>query len=306
MGIELDPSPNLRQYAHPGKLVTSSWLGAKLGGPGLKVVESDSDPILYNIGHLPTAIRIDLHEDLGDPVTRDFLDGEGFARLMDAKGITRDDTVVLYGDDSNLWASYTLWVFELFGHPDVRLLDGGREAWMQDERETSYDAPPEPTSGYPVVERDDVSHRIFVDEVRSRHDALQLIDLRDPEDFIGIGMLEHGSPAEGNEPATYSDYSDAVTHIPVCRSGHIPGAVNIPQRATLHPNHRFRTREELDEVFSALDASGPTVPYCHAGERAAHLWFVLHHLLGWDDVRSYDGSWVEWGNMVRMPIATGA
>ncbi|MEY8565989.1 sulfurtransferase [Corynebacterium sp.] len=301
MGIELDPSPNLRQYAHPGKLVTSSWLGAKLGGPGLKVVESDSDPILYNIGHLPTAIRIDLHEDLGDPVTRDFLDGEAFARLMDSKGITRDDTVVLYGDDSNLWASYTLWVFELFGHPDVRLLDGGREAWMQDERETSYDAPPAPTSGYPVVERDDTSHRIFVDEVRSRHDELQLIDLRDPEDFIGVHRQGSGGPAE-DEP---SDYTAAVRQIPVCRAGHIPGAVNVPQRATLHPNHRFRTRGELDEVFSGLDPAGATVPYCHAGERAAHLWFVLHHLLGWEDVRAYDGSWVEWGNMVRMPIATG-
>lgn len=289
MGIELDPSPNLRQYAHPGKLVTSSWLGAKLGGPGLKVVESDSDPILYNIGHLPTAIRIDLHDDLGDPVTRDFLDGKAFARLMDAKGITRDDTVVLYGNDSNLWASYTFWIFELFGHPDVRLLDGGREAWMQDERETSYDAPPEPTTGYPVVERDDVSHRIFVDEVLARRDEVQLVDLRDPEDFIGAV-----TSGEEDAPAT------------VCRNGHIPGAVNIPQRATLHPNHRFRTRAELGEVFSGLDAAASTVPYCHAGEKAAHLWFVLHHLLGWEDVRAYDGSWVEWGNMVRMPIATGA
>lgn len=290
MGIEHDPSPHLRQYAHPEKLVTSSWLGAKLGGPGLKVVESDSDPILYNIGHLPTAIRIDVHDDLGDPVSRDFLDGEGFARLMDSRGITRDDTVVLYGDDSNLWAAYALWVMELFGHPDVRLLDGGRDAWMQDERETSYDAPPAPTTGYPVIDRDDVTGRIFVDDVhrdvRSGRPELQLVDLRAAEDYIGTGTTSG-----------------------VCRSGHIPGAVNIPQRATLHPNHRFRTRDELEDVLSGLtDPAAPatTVPYCHTGERAAHLWFVLHHLLGRDNVRVYDGSWVEWGNMVRMPVATGA
>lgn len=306
MGIELDPSPYLRQYAHPGKLVTSSWLGAKLGGPGLKVVESDSDPILYNIGHLPTAIRIDLHEDLGDPVTRDFVDGEAFARLMDSKGITRDDTVVLYGDDSNLWACYTLWVFELFGHPDVRLLDGGRDAWMQDERETSYDAPPEPTTGYPVVERDDETHRVFVDEVRSGHSDLQLIDLRDPEDFIGGGLTGREEVPDRGPGDVRGARPETMVAPSVCRAGHIPGAVNIPQRAALHPNHRFRTREDLDGLFSDLDPASQTVPYCHAGERAAHLWFVLHHLLGWENVRSYDGSWVEWGNMVRMPIATGA
>lgn len=284
MGIELDPNPQLHQYAHPEKLVTSSWLGAKLGGPGLKVVESDSDPILYNIGHLPTAIRIDLHEDLGDPVTRDFVDGAAFAALMDSKGITRDDTMVVYGDDSNLWAAYTLWVLELFGHPDVRLLDGGRDAWMQDERETSYDAPPAPTTGYPEIERDDTSHRIFVDEIRANHGSgLQLIDMRDAEDFIGVRNTGAAS-----------------------RSGHIPGAINIPQRAAVHPNHRFRGRGELEETFGGLEASSTTVPYCHAGERAAHLWFVLHHLLGWENVRAYDGSWLEWGNMIRMPIATGA
>ncbi|AGP31421.1 sulfurtransferase [Corynebacterium terpenotabidum] len=272
MGIEYDPSPALQQYAHPERLVTSSWLGAKLGGKGLSVVESDSDSILYNIGHLPTAIRIDLHDDLGDPVRRDFLDGAAFARLMDAKGITRDDTVVIYGDKSNLWASYTFWVFDLFGHPDVRLLDGGRDAWMQEERETSYDAPPGTTSGYPVVPRDDGTHRIFVNEIltdqRDVHD-LSLLDLRDPPEF------------------------DA---------GHIPGAVNIDLASTFHPNGRFRARTELDETFATLTEDTPVATYCQTGERAAHLWFVLHHLLGRDDVRCYDGSWSEWGNMVRMPV----
>ena len=272
MGIEFDPSSALQQYAHPERLVTSSWLGAKLGGQGLKVVESDSDSILYNIGHLPTAIRIDLHNDLGAPVCRDFLDGEAFARLMDDKGITRDDTVVIYGDESNLWASYAFWVFDLFGHPDVRLLDGGREAWMQEERETSYDAAPGPSRGYPVIDRDDATHRIFVNEVladRTGAADMQLIDLRDPDDFA---------------------------------AGHIPGAVNIDPASAVRPNGRFRTRGELEETFTGLDPASPVVTYCGTGERAAHLWFVLHHLLGRESVRCYDGSWAEWGNMVRMPV----
>jgi thiosulfate/3-mercaptopyruvate sulfurtransferase len=295
MGIELDPSPQLAQYAHPEKMVTSSWLGAKLGGHGLKVVESDSDPIRYNIGHLPTAIRIDLHSDLGDPVTRDFVDGAAFARLMDDKGISRDDTVIIYGDEGNLWASYTFWVFELFGHPDVRLLDGGRDAWMQEERETSYDAPPAPTSGYPVVERDDETFRVFVDRVRDAVDQhlagtpdLQIIDLRDADEFHGAGDGGTTGPTG-----------------PVSRAGHIPGAVNLRHDAAILPSGRFRPRSEIEAMLTAagLDATVSTVTYCHAGERAAHLWFVLHHLLGWDTVRCYDGSWMEWGNMVRMPIA---
>lgn len=272
MGIESDPSPALQQYAHPERLVTSSWLGAKLGGAGLKVVESDSDSILYNIGHLPTAIRIDLHNDLGAPVCRDFLDGAAFARLMDDKGITRDDTVVIYGDESNLWASYAFWVFDLFGHPDVRLLDGGREAWMQEERETSYDVPPGPTRGYPVIERDDSTHRIFVNEVladRNDRRNMQLVDLRDPADFA---------------------------------AGHIPGAVNTDPSTMVHPNGRFRSRQDLEAAFSFLSPDDPVVTYCGTGERAAHLWFVFHHLLGRKDVRCYDGSWAEWGNMVRMPV----
>lgn len=275
MGIERDPSPELQHFAHPERLVTSSWLGAKLGGPGLKVVESDSDSILYNIGHLPTAIRVDLHNNLGDPLCRDFVDGAAFAALMNAKGITRNDTVVIYGDESNLWASYALWVFELFGHPDVRLLDGGREAWMQEERETSYGPAPGPTTGYPEIHRDDRSHRIFVDEIltdRRSSKNLQLMDLRNAGDYTAV---------------------------------HIPGAISVTTASTIRPNGRFRTREELDETFAFLNPTLPTVTYCQTGERAAHLWFVLRHLLGRDSVRCYDGSWAEWGNMVRMPVSSG-
>ena len=174
MGIEFDPSPQLTQYAHPKKLVTSAWLGAKLGSPDLKVLESDEDSLLYDIGHIPTAHRVNWSADLNDSVCRDFVDGEAFAQLMNSRGISRDDTVVIYGDQSNLWAVYTLWVFELFGHPDVRLLDGGRDAWMQEEKETSYDVPNRTTNSYPVINRDDVTHRVFADELQANLDSLQI------------------------------------------------------------------------------------------------------------------------------------
>ncbi|RAV34802.1 sulfurtransferase [Corynebacterium heidelbergense] len=288
MAIERDPSPILEQYANPGKIVTNAWLGAKLGTPGLKVVESDEDSLLYDIGHIPTAVRINWGADLNDPVRRDFVSPRDFADLMDAKGIARDDTVVIYGDQSNLWAAYTLWVFELFGHPDVRLLDGGRDAWMREEKETSYSVPNRPTSGYPVVERLNTQERIFADELRESLPELQLIDLREPEDYAGlparVGACNHPTP---------TGFS---------RTGHLPGSVNFALVSALHPNTRFRSRAELQELMRGFDPETATVAYCDNGARAAHLWFVLRYLLGWGNVRVYDGSWIEWGNMIGVPI----
>lgn len=290
MGIEQDPSPQLEQYKHRNKLVTSAWLGAKLGTPGLKVIESNEDSLLYDIGHIPTAGRINWARHLNDPVRRDFIDAEAFGELMDSKGISRTDTVVIYGDRSNLWAVYTLWVFELFGHPDVRLLDGGRDAWMQEEKETSYDVPFATTSGYSVSQRDDHTHRIFVDELRGQLDNVQLLDMRDVGEFTGETREGTFSP---ERPATVS------------RAGHIPGAVNLSPGNNLYANSRFRTRKELDEAHSQLDPTKPTVVYCSSGARAAHEWFTLRYLMGWEDVRVYDGSWIEWGNMVRVPVVQG-
>lgn len=290
MGIELDPSPQLEQYAHRNKLVTSAWLGAKLGTPGLKVIESNEDSLLYDIGHIPTANRINWAKHLNDPVTRDFITAEQFEALMDEKGISREDTVVVYGDRSNLWAVYTLWVFELFGHPDVRLLDGGRDAWMQEEKETSYDVPTRTTSGYKVSQRDDRTNRIFVDELRTNYSAVQLLDMRSTDEFAGD---------------TLKSQADPERTVSVSRAGHIPGAQNIAMDTSLYPNSRFRTRTDLDEAHKDLDPTKPTVTYCTSGARAAHQWFTLKYLMGWEDVRVYDGSWIEWGNMVRVPIAQG-
>ncbi|QGU03880.1 sulfurtransferase [Corynebacterium comes] len=288
MAVPFDPHPPFQEYAHPERLVSASWLSARLGTPGLRVVESDEDSLLYNIGHLPGAVRIDWNKDLNDPVTRDIIDGEAFARLMSEKGISRDDTVVIYGDQSNWWAAFTLWVFEMFGHEDVRLLDGGRDAWMAEERDTSYVVPEFPPTDYPVVERNDTRYRVFVEEVRASIGSTTLVDVRSAEEYLG-------SLGSDNEPAV----------APALRQGHIPGAVNLPWQDNVHPNSRFRSRAELEEIYGALSPEAETTIYCHTGDRTSHTSFVLKHLLGFDKVRNYDGSWVEWGNMVRMPIARG-
>lgn len=292
MAAPHDPHPQFQQYAHPERLVSSSWLAARLGTPGLRVVESDEDALLYDIGHIPGAVRIDWHADLNDPIQRDYIDAEAFAELMRSKGISRDDTVVVYGDKSNWWAAYTLWVFELFGHPDVRLLNGGRDAWMTEERDTSFEVPEYPRTDYPVVERDDAAQRAFAPDVLAALGTAALIDVRTPEEYTGNRTHMVDYPQEG-----------------VLRGGHIPTAVNVPWNQSVHPNSRFRSREDLEAIYApVLEAEGDdrdTIVYCRIGERSAHTWFVLHHLLGVDRVRNYDGSWVEWGNMIRVPIARG-
>ncbi len=288
MAAPFDPHPQFQEYAHPERLVSASWLSARLGTPGLRVIESDEDSLLYDIGHLPGAVRIDWQKDLNDPVTRDIVDGEAFAALMRSKGINRDDTVVIYGDQSNWWAAFTLWVFDLFGHEDVRLLDGGRDAWMAEERDTSFVVPDFPESDYPVVERNDAEYRVFVDEMLDKIGSSTIVDVRSTEEFHGL---------------VGSDDSPALA--PALRRGHIPTAVNLPWQENVHPNSRFRSRAELAELYSALDPKAETTIYCHVGDRTAHTWFVLKYLLGFEKVRNYDGSWVEWGNMVRMPIARG-
>lgn len=298
-----DDFPALQAYAHPEKLVTNDWLGAHLGLKHLKVVESNEDSLLYDIGHIPTAVRIDWAADLGDPLQRDFIDGQAFADLMNAKGISRDDTVVIYGDQANQWATYTLWVFELFGHPDVRLLDGGRNAWMQEEKEITYTpgntAPP--AVPYPVVERNDAVDRIFVSEltelISDATQPAQIIDLRDPDQYTG----EDTSTPGPDNPCGDAKKENVATY----RHGHIPSALNLSTKSALLPNSRFQDRRTLEALHQDLDPAVPTVAYCSNGSRAAQEWFILRFLLGWDGVRLYDGSWGEWGNMIRMPIAKG-
>ena len=289
MAVDIDPASSNSGFAAPDRVVSAAWLSARLGTPGLRVIESDEDSLLYNIGHIPGAQRIDWKKDLNDPVTRDFIDGEAFAKLMREKGISRDDTVVIYGDKANWWAAYTMWVFELFGHPDVRLLDGGRDAWMGEERDTSFEVPDYPATQYPVFERDDATNRIFGAEIKeSIGSDIQLIDVREESEYLGT-----------------VDVTGDSTVPSVLRTGHIPGAVSIPWGRSVHPNARFRTIADIQDRYRGFDPNKPTVVYCQLGDRSSHTWFVLKYLLGFTDIRNYDGSWAEWGNMVRVPIEVG-
>ena len=290
MPLSPDPSPALKDYAHPERLVTADWLSAHLGTKGLVIVESDEDVLLYDVGHIPGAVKIDWHTDLNDPHVRDYITGEQFAHLMNRKGITRDDTVVIYGDKSNWWAAYALWVFTLFGHPDVRLLNGGRDLWISDGRDTTLDVPSKTTTGYPVVERNDAPIRAFKDEVLASLGVETLIDVRSPQEYTGERTHMPDYPEEG-----------------ALRGGHIPSAVSVPWARAADEYSRFRKRAELEEIYAfTREAGKPVIAYCRIGERSSHTWFVLTHLLGMDNVRNYDGSWTEWGNTVRVPIVAGA
>ncbi|GAA1491097.1 sulfurtransferase [Brachybacterium sacelli] len=295
MTVPADPTPALQEYAHPEKLVTTQWLADRLGAgdrADLVVVESDEDVLLYETGHIPGAVKIDWHLDLNDPVTRDYVDGAGFAKLMDASGITRGTTVVIYGDKSNWWAAYALWVFELFGHADVRLLDGGRAAWEAEGREltTSTDASPVATTGYPVLPREDAPIRAFREDVVDFLGG-QLVDVRSPQEYSGERTHMPDYPQEGT-----------------VRGGHIPSARSVPWARAAAEDGRFKSRADLEAIYQGelgFDPSAPVIAYCRIGERSSHTWFVLRYLLGFDSVRNYDGSWTEWGNAVRLPIAVG-
>ena len=291
MSIELDPSSDFDGYAHPERLVSTEWLAAHLGAPGLVVVESDEDVLLYETGHIPGSVKIDWHLDLNDPVQRDYIDGAGFAQLLGSRGISRDTTVVIYGDKNNWWAAYARWVFSLFGHEDVRLLDGGRAKWEAEGREYITEKPTLTAVDYPIVERDDSTIRAYKDDVLA-HLGKPLIDVRSPEEFTGERTTAPAYPDEG-----------------ALRAGHIPSAVNIPWARAAAENGTFKRLPELDALYrneAGLADGDEVVAYCRIGERSAHTWFVLTHLLGFENVRNYDGSWTEWGSAVRVPIVRGS
>jgi thiosulfate/3-mercaptopyruvate sulfurtransferase len=279
-----------RGYAQPNALVSTEWVAAHLDDPGVRVVESNEDVLLYDTGHIPGAARIDWHTDLQDPLMRDYLDAGSFARLVREKGISRDTLVVFYGDKNNWWATYALWVFRLFGHERVTVMDGGRKKWQDEGRPMTEDAPAFAPTEYPTPTRDDEAIRAFREDVLDHVKARgQMIDVRSPEEFSGEKLHMPDYPQEG-----------------AMRGGHIPGARNVPwARAVNADTGEFRSADELRALYeqgAGLNPGQDTIAYCRIGERSSHTWFALTYLLGYPNVRNYDGSWTEWGNAVRLPI----
>ena len=291
MAVEVDTHPRFAEYAHPERLVSTEWVATHLNTPGVVIVETDEDVLLYETGHIAGAVKIDWHTDLNDPVERDYIDGARFAELLGSKGIARDTTVVIYGDKNNWWAAYALWVFTLFGHEDVRLLDGGRAKWEAEGREYTTERESAVRVDYPVVERDDRVIRAFKEDVLA-HFGNPLIDVRSPEEFSGARTTAPAYPEEG-----------------ALRAGHIPSAQNVPWGKAAAEDGTFRSLDELNALYrdgAGLSDGDNVIAYCRIGERSSHTWFVLTHLLGFEGVRNYDGSWTEWGSAVRVPIVTGA
>jgi thiosulfate/3-mercaptopyruvate sulfurtransferase len=290
---EADQALRERGYAHPEVLVSTEWVEQHRADPRVRVVESDEDIMLYEEGHIPGAVKVDWVADLNDPVIRDYLDRERFERLLARNGIGNDTTVVFYGDKSNWWATYALWVFKLFGHPDARVLDGGRAKWLAEGRPLTRDVPHHPPATYAAPERDDVTIRAFRDQVRSHLDQRRgpLVDVRSPQEFSGERTHMPEYPQEGT-----------------LRGGHIPTAVNIPRAKAVNEDGTFKSADELRALYGGQGVAPEqdVIAYCRIGERASHTWFVLTYLLGYPRVRNYDGSWTEWGNAVGAPIERGA
>lgn len=291
MSVSFDTSDKFKDFAHPEALVSTDWLRANLETPGLVVIECDEDVLLYETGHVPGAVKLDWHTELNDSVVRDYLSPEDFATLMRRKGIARDDTLVIYGDKSNWWATYALWVFKLYGHADVRILDGGRDKWIAEGLPLTTEKRNRAETEYPVVTRDDESIRAFLKDTLA-HIGKPMIDVRSPEEFSGERTHMPSYPEEG-----------------ALRGGHIPGAANVPWARAVNEDGTFKSRAELEGTYmdgAGLRKGDDIIAYCRIGERSSHSWFVLTYLLGFEGVRNYDGSWTEWGSAVRVPIEKGA
>jgi thiosulfate/3-mercaptopyruvate sulfurtransferase len=279
----------VKGYAHPELLVSTDWVAEHLNDQTVRLVEADEDVLLYEVGHIPGAVKLDWHTDLQDPIERDFVDKAGFEQLMSRKGIGNDTTVVLYGDKNNWYATYTLWLFKLFGHKDVRVMDGGRLKWGNEGREWTREVPEYPPTQY-TAQEPDLSIRAFRDEVlRQMETNKPLIDVRSPAEYKGelIHMLDY--PQEGAQ-----------------RGGHIPHARNIPWGTAANPEDgTFKGADQLRQIYQETNGISPdeeVISYCRIGERSSHTWFVLKYLLGYPQVKNYDGSWTEWGNLVGAPI----
>ena len=278
-------------YAHPDVLVSTDWVAEHLTDENVRIVESNEDVLLYSTGHIPGAVHLDWVNDLQDNVLRDYVGKDEFARLCSERGIGNRTTVVFYGDKSNWWACYAFWTFKLFGHNDCRIMDGGRAKWEAEGRTMTTTVPDYPSTEYDA-EEPDLSIRAFRDEVlKHMKKGGALVDVRSPQEYIGELMHIPGYPDEG-----------------ALRAGHIPGAANVPWSRAAAEDGTFKPREELEAIYlteQGLDPKGETIAYCRIGERSSHTWFVLKYLLGFDEVKNYDGSWTEWGNLVGVPIEKG-
>lgn len=283
-----------RDYAHPEVLVDTDWVAEHHQDDDVRIVEVDEDVLLYEQGHVPGAVKLDWHTELQRPDVRDFVDEAGFAELMRRKGIANHHTVVLYGDKSNWWAAYALWFLKYNGHADVRLMDGGRQKWMAEGRPTSREVPSPVPTEYRVPYRD-ASIRAFAADVLQHLLAVKdgrgaLVDVRSPAEFTGEKLHMPEYPQEG-----------------ALRGGHVPGAANVPWAQAVREDGTFKPADELAELYAGhgVTPDKPVIAYCRIAERSSHSWFVLKYLLGYPNVRNYDGSWTEWGNMVGVPIEQG-
>ncbi len=284
----------MTNYAHPEALVSTDWVAEHLADPSIRIVESNEDVLLYSTGHVPGAVHIDWRGDLQDQTVRDYIAPAEFAEMCSRHGIGPDTTVVFYGDKSNWWACYALWAFQLFGHESVRIMDGGRDKWKAEGRELTRDVPKSEPVDYPVpTERRDAEIRAFYEDALAQSEAGKpLIDVRSPGEFVGEVTHMPEYPQEG-----------------VLRGGHIPGAKSVPWKKATNDDATFKSADELKALYedeTGLKPGEDVVAYCRIGERSSHTWFVLKYLLGYEKVRNYDGSWTEWGNRVRAPIAKGA
>jgi thiosulfate/3-mercaptopyruvate sulfurtransferase len=261
-----------------------------MNDPSIRIVESNEDPLLYPSGHIPGAVEVDWTRDLNDPIRRDYLNKDGFEALMSRIGAKADTTVVFYGDRNNWWATYAFWVFQLFGHRNAKVMDGGRLKWEKEGRAMTKDVPSYAPTQYVAHERDDKAERAFRDEVmRHLESRGKLIDVRSPQEYTGERLHMPDYPNEG-----------------ALRGGHIPTAKNVPWARAVDPDTgEFLDSEALRAIYeqeAGLSAGDDVVTYCRIGERSSHTWFVLKYLLGYPNVRNYDGSWTEWGNLVGAPI----
>jgi len=287
---QLDTSVADKGYAHPDALVSTAWLADHLSDAKVRIVESDEDVLLYDSGHIPGASKVDWHTDLNDALVRDYISREQFQELLRSKGIDDSTTVIFYGDKNNWWATYAFWVFQLFGFTNAKILDGGRLKWEQEGRPMTTDAPAiTARSDYVAKERSDDRIRAFMSDVK-KHVAAhgRLVDVRSPDEYSGKKLHMPEYPQEG-----------------AMRGGHIPGAKSVPWARAANPDGTFKPSSELRAIYEQEQGLSPTddvIAYCRIGERSSHTWFVLRYLLGYDNVRNYDGSWTEWGNAVRAPI----